>query len=86
MKEASDKGKAPWYYVNSQNCATFCIVGLIQGNAIQNKGISIVPNTLFNLLTAVSTENYSNGNRTPKEVVTSKIVPCGGANQVPCPQ
>ena len=73
MKEASDKGRAPSYLFNSQNCATFCIAGLIQGNAIQNKGTSIVPNTLFDLLSAISTENYSNGDRTPKESVTSKI-------------
>jgi hypothetical protein len=35
MKDLSDKGKAPYYRVNSQNCATFCIAGLLRANAIQ---------------------------------------------------
>jgi hypothetical protein len=87
MKEASDKGRAPDYLVNSQNCATFTIVGLIQGNAISaNQKISIIPNSLFDLLSRISTENESQGQRTPTEVVTSKIIPCGGPGQVPCPQ
>ena len=85
-KEAADKGYRPWYSGRTQNCATFCAIGLIQGNAIRNKNLSNVPNLLFYLLSSISTENESQGNRTPKEVVTSKIVPCGGPGQVPCPQ
>ncbi len=73
LKDASDRKQAPAYDVTRQNCAVFCIAGLIQGNAIQNKNISLVPNTLFQLLSGVATENYSNGQRSPKEQVTSKI-------------
>ncbi len=73
IKDASNRRQAPTYDVTRQNCATFCIVGLIQGNAIQNRGISLIPNRLFDLLSGVSTENYSNGQRTPKEVITEKI-------------
>ena len=73
MKDASDRRQAPYYDVTRQNCATFCIAGLIQGNAIENRNISIIPNRLFDLLSLISTENYSNGQRTPKEKVTSKI-------------
>jgi hypothetical protein len=73
IKDASNRRQAPTYDVTRQNCATFCIAGLIQGNAIQNRGISIIPNTLFNLLSGVATENYSGGQRSPQEVVTSKI-------------
>jgi RHS repeat-associated protein len=73
LKDASDRRQAPAYDVTRQNCATFCIAGLIQGNAIENRNISIIPNRLFDLLSLISTENYSNGQRTPKEKVTSKI-------------
>ena len=81
-KEASDRGRAPYYVFNRQNCATFCIVGLIQANAIQNQNISIVPNNLFDLLQLISTQNYSQGHTTPGEQVTTKILPCGPA----CPE
>ncbi len=73
IKDASDAGKAPYYNVTSQNCATFCKAGLIQGNAIPNGKFSNIPNTLFNELTPIATENYANGQRSPKEVVTHKI-------------
>jgi len=73
LKDASDRRQAPYYGVTRQNCATFSIAGLIQGNAIENRNISIIPNRLFDLLSLISTENYSNGQRTPKEKVTSKI-------------
>jgi len=78
LKEASDRGRAPYYDVTRQNCAVFCIVGLIQGGAIQNEGISIIPNDLFDLLSLISTENYSNGQRSPQEVVTTTIINCAG--------
>jgi RHS repeat-associated protein len=51
--------QAPDYNVTSQNCATFCIAGLIQGHAIENKNISIIPNRLFMLLAPVATENWT---------------------------
>ncbi len=65
--------QAPDYQVNTQNCATFCIAGLIQGHAIENKDISIIPNRLFMLLAARATENWTWQGRTPKEHVTHKI-------------
>lgn len=73
LKALSDAGRAPDYQVNTQNCATFCIAGLLRANAIQNQNISIIPDRLFVLLSSLATENYSNGNRTPKEKVTHKI-------------
>jgi RHS repeat-associated protein len=72
-KAASDRRQAASYDVTRQNCATFCIAGLIQGNAIENKGLSLTPNILFELLSLRSVENYSQGQRSPKEKVTSKI-------------
>lgn len=51
----------------------FCIAGLIQANAIENKGLSLTPNILFKLLSLRSIENYSQGQRSPRENVTSKI-------------
>jgi RHS repeat-associated protein len=58
IKDASDRGEAPQYDVTRQNCATFCIVGLIQAGAIENKRISLVPNKLFELLTGRAADNY----------------------------
>jgi hypothetical protein len=49
----------------------FCIAGLIQGHAIENENISIVPNKLFELLMTRATENWVG--RQPKERVTHKI-------------
>ncbi len=68
IAEASTKGQAPSYDVTRQNCATFCISGLIQGNAIQNKGLSLTPNLLFEFLSGRSADNYK-----PKEKVKSQI-------------
>ena len=65
--------QAPDYNVTNQNCATFCIAGLIQGHAIENKNISIIPNRLFTLLSGLATENWTWQGRTPKEKVTHKI-------------
>jgi RHS repeat-associated protein len=59
IAEASAKGQGPWYDVARQNCATFCIAGLIQGRAIQNKDLSMTPNLLFELLLNRSADNYS---------------------------
>jgi RHS repeat-associated protein len=73
IKAASDAGKAPYYDVSSQNCATFCRAGLIQGNAIRNGNHSNRPNSLFDELTAIATENYSNGQRSPQEHIRHKI-------------
>jgi RHS repeat-associated protein len=81
IKAASDAGKAPDYDVSSQNCATFCRAGLIQGGAIRNGKFSNIPNVFFNELRALATESYSNGQRSPKEVVTHRICypdPCSG--------
>jgi RHS repeat-associated protein len=87
MKEASDRGKAPDYRVNSQNCATFCIAGLLNAHAVQNKGLSIIPNRLFMILAGLSAENYANGQRSkPKEKVTTKIVGCKDMQGNPCTQ
>ena len=67
-KEASDRGNAPGYDVSRQNCTVFCVAGLIQGNAIQNRSISLIPNRLFDLLFSRATENYVEGRRTqPRE-------------------
>lgn len=71
MQEASNHGKAPFYDVAGQNCAAFCIAGLVQANAIQNKNISLIPNRLFNLLSPRANENYP-----LREKVTFKI--CSG--------
>jgi RHS repeat-associated protein len=68
MKDASDAGIAPWYYANSQNCATFTIAGLIQADAIQNRNVSLVPNRLFELLSLLAMQNYEQ-----KETVTHKV-------------
>jgi len=58
MKAASDRKQAPTYDVTRQNCATFCIAGLIQSQAIENSGISLIPNTLFELLAQRAADNY----------------------------
>jgi RHS repeat-associated protein len=65
--------QGPDYNLTNQNCATFCIAGLIQGHAIENKDISIIPNRLFMLLAGRATENWTWQGRTPKEKVTHKI-------------
>jgi RHS repeat-associated protein len=65
---------APHYNVCSQNCATFTRAGLIVAGAISDTSrLSNIPNVLFNELTALATENYSHGQRTPKEIVTHRI-------------
>jgi len=38
------------YYKFTAQTATFCIAGLIQGLAIENKNISVFPTRLFNVL------------------------------------
>src|SRR4029077_15386056 len=90
IKEASDKGKAPDYDITRQNCATFCIIGLIAGHAInQDQRVSLIPNRLFMILAGLATENYAHGLRSPynwkarpKEKVTHKIKPpCGEKGQ-----
>ena len=87
MKEASDKGRAPNYQVNSQNCATFCIAGLLNTHAVQNKGLSIIPNRLYMILAGLSAENYANGQRSkPKEKMIVKIVGCRDMHGNPCTQ
>ncbi|HWR35441.1 MAG TPA: hypothetical protein VN622_06180 [Clostridia bacterium] len=73
MKALSDAGKAPDYQVNTQNCATFCIAGLLTAHAIENKNLSIIPNRLFMLLSRLAVENWTWQGRTPKEKVTHKI-------------
>jgi len=66
--------RAPNYRVNGQNCAAFCIAGLIRGNAIENKNISLVPNLLFELLYRRATENWDWWfGRSPKEGFSYKI-------------
>jgi len=80
IKAASDAGKAPDYDVSTQNCATFCRAGLIQGNATSNGRFSNIPNVLFNQLSLLAQENYANGQRSPKEVVTHKICDGQGGN------
>lgn len=69
--------QAPYYQVNSQNCAVFCIAGLIQGHAIDNSNISIIPNVLFETLMSRAAENWDWlgrwGARPLKEKVTTKI-------------
>ena len=85
-KAASDTGKGPTYNVGSQNCATFCRAGLFQGSATPNGNYSNVPNIFFNELTALATENYSNGQRSPQEQISHTITPCGGDGQKPCVQ
>jgi RHS repeat-associated protein len=80
MKAASDRGQAPDYQVNTQNCATFCIAGLLRANAIQNKGLSTIPNRLFRLLAPLATENWTWEGRTPKERVTHKLCDNKGQN------
>ena len=85
IKDASDQRRAPGYDVTRQNCASFCIVGLLQANAIQNKNISLVPNRLFDLLSGVASANYSNGRvekiKQPKACVETDA-PGGGREKV----
>ena len=59
MKALSDRGAAPDYQVNTQNCATFTLAGLLRAGAIQNSGLSIVPNSLFMILWTRAAENYT---------------------------
>jgi hypothetical protein len=81
IKAASDAGKAPDYDVSSQNCTTFCRVGLIQANAISpTSKLSNIPNVLFNQLSLLAIESYANGQRSPREVVTHKICDDQGNN------
>jgi hypothetical protein len=69
--------QAPNYQVNTQNCAAFCIAGLIQGGAIRNENISLIPNRLFILLSPLASENWTwqgrSPGRSPTPNVTSKI-------------
>lgn len=51
--------QAPDYNVSNQNCATFCIAGLLRGHAIENKGNSYIPNLLFMQLASRATENWT---------------------------
>ena len=90
IKAASDAGKAPDYDVSSQNCATFCRVGLIQANAISAKSkLSNIPNVLFHQLSLLALENYVNGQRSPKEdnthkiIYPAKVVPCSNESAQP---
>lgn len=71
IQDASDRGKAPHYSVYNQNCATFCIAGLIQGNAIKNQNISIIPNLLFLLLSDRAAQ--TNPPQKKKEDVKSQV-------------
>jgi len=59
MKALSDQGKAAYRAFNTQNCAIFCIAGLIRAKAIENKNISNIPNRLFMLLMSRATENWT---------------------------
>ena len=87
---ASKARKAPRYDVAKQNCAVFTICGLIAGRAIKSDTkISLVPNTLFDLLSLPSDENYFNGDRTRPHAtgtpdVQSTFTPCGPNNPY-CP-
>ena len=76
-KNASDRGQAATYDVTRQNCATFCIAGLIQGNAIPNSGpLSLVPNRLFDLLSLIAVDNYPAPRKQPKEDVKGSSRGC----------
>jgi hypothetical protein len=53
QQTASDQGKSPDYNVFGNNCADFCMRGLVAGGALsqsQSNGASNIPNTLFNQL------------------------------------
>jgi RHS repeat-associated protein len=81
LQEASDSGNAPWYSVTSQNCATFCIAGLMQSNALQNQKISLIPNKLFDLLSQIATQNYPPPQKEEKKLqpeVNFRICPAAG--------
>ena len=86
IQKASNEGKAPDYDVTRSNCTTFCIVGLIAGHAIKpDQSVNLTPNRLFMILAPLATENYSWGQRTPKEKVTHKFAPpCGEHGQPKC--
>jgi RHS repeat-associated protein len=89
IKEASDKGQAPDYDVTRQNCATFCIVGLIAGHAIKkDQPVNLTPNRLFMILSLLATDNYPKTKwrpQPPKEKVTHKFKPpCGEKGQSKC--
>jgi RHS repeat-associated protein len=71
MQYASDRGHAPQYIANRQNCAVFCIAGLLNSHAIQNKGLSITPNRLFDLLSIIDSQSYSQ--QTVKQHVTMRL-------------
>jgi hypothetical protein len=75
IKAASDAGKAPDYNVSTQNCATFCRIGLFQAHATGNDSASNIPNMLFFELEAQAAENYSNGER-HKDGATHKFLTC----------
>lgn len=67
MQALSDAGKAPDYDVMRQNCATFCIAGLVKAGAIRNEGISLIPNRLYMLLAPLAMENWTwEGRSKPK--------------------
>ena len=71
------RGLAPYYQVNQQNCAVFCVAGLTQAGVIQNNNISIVPNVLWwDLLSGVSTVDWDESTQTasPSDEVSSTIL------------
>ena len=81
MQAASDRGQAPQYQFNTQNCATFCIAGLLRANAIKNENLSLIPNRLFMLLAPRAADNYPKQNpKPPKEVVKSRVCDPSGKN------
>ena len=79
IQQASNQGKGPNYNVNGTNCAAFCIAGLIQSHAIENKNISLIPNKLFDLLSLRANENYPQ-----KEKVTTRICHYDADGNVVC--
>jgi hypothetical protein len=60
--------QAPDYQFNKQNCATFCIAGLIKGGAIGTEKLgagATIPNRLFTILSGFADESWTSAGRTP---------------------
>ena len=58
----------PDYQVNTQNCAAFCIAGLIRGGAIGTENLgwgATIPNRLFMILSGFADENWTWQGRKP---------------------
>jgi hypothetical protein len=67
-KAWADVSQVPWYSMSGYNCARFTIDGLMAAGAISGKGVSTIPNTLYDRLWKQAAENWEDGEKKKWEV------------------